>query len=155
IFFNDIIGNLARTGNWFKDLKTDHQDLDNVILQTATFSIDSGLYQNAGATMVQQLAYGLAHANDYLNHLSQLSQEEKQHFKVVFKVSVGTNYFFEIAKLRALRLLWKTLASEYDMPEECIIFATPTKRNKTLYDYNTNMLDRKSTRLNSSHVKIS
>jgi len=39
-----------------------------------------------------------------------------------------------------LRLLWKTLASEYDMPEDCIIFATPTKRNKTLYDYNTNML---------------
>src|SRR5690606_23772855 len=140
IFFNDIIGNLARTGNWHKDLKTDHQDFDNVILQTATFSINTGLYQNAGATMVQQLAYGLAHVNDYLNHLSQLSKEEKQHFKVVFKVSVGTNYFFEISKLRALRLLWKTLASEYDMPEECIIFATPSKRNKTLYDYNTNML---------------
>uniref|UniRef100_UPI00404985BC methylmalonyl-CoA mutase subunit beta n=2 Tax=Gelidibacter sp. TaxID=2018083 RepID=UPI00404985BC len=140
IFFNDMIGNLARTGNWHKDLKTDHQDFDNVVLQTATFSIDAGLYQNAGATMVQQLAYGLAHANEYLNHLSNLSNEDKEHFKIVFKMSVGTNYFFEIAKLRALRLLWKTLASEYEMPEDCIIFATPTKRNKTLYDYNTNML---------------
>lgn len=140
IFFNDMIGNLARTGNWHKDLKTDHQDFDNVILQTATFSIDAGLYQNAGATMVQQLAYGLAHANEYLNHLSNLSKEDKEHFKIVFKVSVGTNYFFEIAKLRALRLLWKNLASEYDMHEDCIIFATPSKRNKTLYEYNTNML---------------
>lgn len=140
IFFNDIIGNLARTGNWHKDLKTDHQDFDNLISQTSTFSIDTSLYQNAGATMVQQLAYGLAHANEYLNHIAQGSKEEKQHFRIVFKVSIGTNYFFEIAKLRALRLLWKTLASEYDMPEDCIIFATPTKRNKTLYDYNTNML---------------
>ena len=140
IFFNDIIGNLSRSGNWFKDLKTDHQDFDTVILQTAIFSVDTGLYQNAGATMVQQLAYGLAHANEYLNHLSRLSREEKEHFKVVFKMAVGTNYFFEIAKLRALRSLWKILASEYDMPEDCIIFATPTKRNKTLYDYNTNML---------------
>lgn len=140
IFFNDIIGNLARAGNWFKDIKTDHQDFENVILQTSMFSVDTALYQNAGATMTQQLAYGLAHANEYLNHLSKLSKEEKQHFKVVFKMAVGTNYFFEIAKLRALRLLWKTLASEYEMPEECILFVTPSKRNKTLYDYNTNML---------------
>jgi len=55
-------------------------------------------------------------------------------------VSVGTNYFFEIAKLRALRLLWHTLALEYNCTTSCEIIAMPTKRNKTLYDYNTNML---------------
>ena len=53
---------------------------------------------------------------------------------------MGTNYFFEIAKLRALRILWETLALEYNIPTECLIFSTPTKRNKTLYDYNTNLL---------------
>ena len=51
-----------------------------------------------------------------------------------------TNYFFEIAKLRALRLLFNTLAKEYNHELECYIIATPTKRNKTLYDYNVNML---------------
>jgi methylmalonyl-CoA mutase len=55
-------------------------------------------------------------------------------------VTVGTNYFFEIAKLRALRLLFKTLATEYNHNFDCHINATPTKRNKTLYDYNVNML---------------
>ncbi len=141
IFFNDIIGNLAHTGNWFTNLKTDHQVFENNVLQTSTFSVDAAIYQNAGATIVQQLAYGLAHLNEYLNHLdTKLSNKEKTHLKVIFKVAVGTNYFFEIAKLRAIRQLYKTLAQEYNLNDDCILFATPTKRNKTLYDYNTNML---------------
>ena len=58
----------------------------------------------------------------------------------VFKVSVGSNYFFEIAKLRALRLLWKSIAGTYHANPICEIIAQPSRRNKTLYDYNTNML---------------
>src|SRR5690606_5156124 len=60
--------------------------------------------------------------------------------KVMFNVAIGSNYFFEIAKLRALRMLWQTLATEYGFNATCHIFASPTKRNKTLYDYHTNML---------------
>ena len=142
IFINtDIIGNLTRTGNWFNNLKDDHQQFETIIKDTNAFSVDVALYQNAGATMVQQLAYALAHANEYLNHLDNvIASEAKQSLHVNFNVSIGTNYFFEIAKLRALRLLWRTLASEYNINTECHIFVTPTKRNKTLYDYNTNLL---------------
>lgn len=137
----DIIGHLALTGNWYKNLKEDHSHYEAIVKTTNAFSIEIGLYQNAGATMVQQLAYGLAHANEYLNHFDNvIASETKQSFKVTFNVSVGSNYFFEIAKLRALRKLWSALASEYDVNPECHIFVTPTKRNKTLYDYNTNML---------------
>ena len=68
----DIIGNLAKTGNWFKNLKEDHQVLENIAKETSNInniiSVDLGMLQNAGATMIQQLAYGLAHANEYLNH---------------------------------------------------------------------------------------
>ncbi len=142
IHFNtDIIGNLARTGNWYKNLNEDHKHFESIIKSTNSISIDIGLYQNAGASMVQQLAYAMAHANEYLNHLdSVIANEVKQSLKVTFNVSVGTNYFFEIAKLRALRKLWSTLATEYHCNPECHIFVTSTKRNKTLYDYNTNML---------------
>ena len=137
----DIIGNLARTGNWYKNLKDDHYHFEVIVKNTQAFSIDLGLYQNAGATMVQQLAYGMAHANEYLNHFdTSLPRKIKQSFNINFNVSVGTNYFFEIAKLRALRILWSILAEEYGVNPECHIFATPTKRNKTLYDYNTNLL---------------
>lgn len=132
----DNIGNLAKTGNWYKNIKNDYEYLNSVIgLKQNTISVDLSLYQNAGANMVQQLAYSLAHANEYLNHFT-----TKFKSKITFKVAVGTNYFFEIAKLRALRLLWKTLANSYGLNQECHIIATPTKRNKTLYDYNTNLL---------------
>lgn len=137
----DIIGNLTKTGNWYSNLNTDFKAYLSIILQTNTFSIDMSLYQNAGANMVQQLAYGLSHANEYLNYLDdKLSTEEKKSFTIIFKVSIGSNYFFEIAKLKVLRLLWLTLASEYGFNSNCEIIATPTKRNKTLYDYNTNIL---------------
>lgn len=140
IYINiDIVGNLAKSGNWFKDLKEDHLVLEEIIKNsdnlTSSLSIDSSLYQNAGASIVQQLAYSLAHANEYLNHFSDDIKNQ-----ISFNVAVGTNYFFEIAKLRALRMLWKTIASEYKNNSDCHIFVTPTKRNKTLYDYNTNML---------------
>ena len=137
----DIIGHLAKTGNWFKNLKSDHSQFEAIVNHTNSFTINLGLYQNAGANMVQQLAYGLAHANEYLNYLDTLiAGEAKQSFEVIFNVSVGTNYFFEIAKLRALRPLWHTLAEAYGFNPKCSIYVTPTKRNKTLYDYNTNML---------------
>ena len=137
----DIISNLARTGNWFYNLKEDHVHFQSFVKNTNSLSIDMGLYQNAGANMVQQLAYGMAHLNEYLNHFDTLlTNEAKQVLRVTFNVSVSSNYFFEIAKLRALRLLWTTLATEYHCNPECHIFVTPSKRNKTLYDYNTNML---------------
>ncbi|WP_303317164.1 methylmalonyl-CoA mutase subunit beta [Flavivirga abyssicola] len=135
----DIIYNLAKNGNWFHSLNDDFHEFKAITAYTKSFSVDTSLYQNAGANIVQQLAYSLAHANEYLNYF-----EEKKAIsptlKISFNVSVGTNYFFEIAKLRALRMLWETLATEYHINPTCYILATPTKRNKTLYDYNNNML---------------
>jgi methylmalonyl-CoA mutase len=136
IVITDIIGNLSRTGNWFKSLNDDFSQFTSIVKQTKTCSVDLSLYQNAGATITQQLAYGLAHANEYLNHLDGKTSP----FKINFNIAVGSNYFFEIAKLRALRLLYKTLASEYSVNINCDISTTPSKRNKTIYDYNTNML---------------
>lgn len=138
---SDIIGNLAKTGNWFNNLKDDHSKFETITKNTNQLSIDISLYQNAGATIIQQLAYGLAHANEYLNHLDNvIASEAKQTLSVTFNVSVGSNYFFEIAKLRALRQLWSALASQYNINSDCKITATPSKRNKTIYDYNVNLL---------------
>ena len=57
-----------------------------------------------------------------------------------YQVAVGGNYFFEIAKIKALRWLHDTLVSSFDTNITCHITATPSKRNKTIYDYNVNML---------------
>lgn len=138
--YTDIIGHLAKTGNWYTNLKDDHEKFDVIVKSSNQFSIDLSLYQNAGANIVQQLAYSLAHANEYLNHFDNLSAETKEAIEVTFNTAVGSNYFFEIAKLRALRQLWQTLAVEYGFNTNCRIVATPSKRNKTIYDYNVNML---------------
>ncbi|SDS44037.1 heterodimeric methylmalonyl-CoA mutase small subunit [Gillisia sp. Hel1_33_143] len=135
----DIVGNFARSGNWYFDLKKDHEILSKIVSKSADFksvlSVDSGLYQNAGATIPQELAYALAHANEYLNHFS-----ENKDLEIDFIVASGTNYFFEIAKIRALRILYASLASEYGINEKCYVLAQPTKRDKTLYDFNVNLL---------------
>lgn len=133
---NDPIGQLAKDGNWFENLEKDFEKL-NTIASKSTVSfltISSGIYQNAGANIVQQLAYTLAQTNEYFNRIPAINKP------ITIEVAVGTNYFFEIAKLRALRLLFNTLAAEYNHNFDCHIIATPTKRNKTLYDYNVNML---------------
>ncbi|WP_291106894.1 methylmalonyl-CoA mutase subunit beta [Flavobacterium sp. UBA6195] len=133
---NDPIGQLVKDGNWFENLEKDFEKLNTITSKTAVpfLTISSGIYQNAGANILQQLAYTLAHANEYFNRISAINQP------ITIEVAVGTNYFFEIAKLRALRILFNTLASEYNQNFDCHIIATPTKRNKTLYDYNVNML---------------
>jgi methylmalonyl-CoA mutase len=134
----DPIGQLAKEGNWFKTKEKDNfetlNSLSKIVLKSSIISIDGTLYQNAGANMVQQIAYSLAHANEYLNRILILNQP------IVFQISVGTNYFFEIAKLRALRILFHLIVKEYNPDLECHLLVTPTKRNKTIYDYNVNML---------------
>ncbi|HEA21874.1 hypothetical protein LCGC14_1305970 [marine sediment metagenome] len=142
VFYNiDVIGNLARSGNWYFNLKKDF-NLFSKIITTDTLhvvQIDVSLYENAGADITQQLGYAMAQANEYLHYF-----EEKGILKtlksILFKVAVGSNYFFEIAKLRAIRILWKTLATEYGLHIDCEISAMPSRRNKTIYDYNVNLL---------------
>ena len=135
-FQMDSIRQLCKDGNWFDNLTNDFEKLNYIAskAKSSFITIDSSTYQNAGANIVQQLAYTLAHVNEYFNRISDINQP------ITIEVSVGSNYFFEIAKLRALRLLFNTLAKEYNHNLDCIIIATPTKRNKTLYDYNVNLL---------------
>ena len=136
----DPIGQLAKEGNWFTTQEKTNFDTINELSIVSPLgvrgliSINGSLYQNGGANIVQQIAYSLAHANEYFNRITTINQP------IVFEISVGTNYFFEIAKLRALRILFNLIAKEYNHKFDCHLLVSPTKRNKTLYDYNVNML---------------
>lgn len=135
----DIINHLALDGNWSYNLKEDHAIFKEILIaRGGQATIDTTLYQNAGATMVQQLAYAAAQLTEYLNYCE---QEKLELDRITIEVAVGTNYFFEIAKLRALRKLVDTLKVEFGFVQaETKIIAHPSKRNKTIYDYNINML---------------
>lgn len=142
VYFNiDLLGNLVKTGNWYQSQQKDHDVLLGFLRkykQQATFGIDLGHYQNAGANNVQQLAYGLAQLNEYLNFTEQHKLPVQS--EILIENAIGSNYFFEIAKLRAFRLLFDTIISKYQLKSHCRILSTPSKRNKTIYDYNVNML---------------
>jgi methylmalonyl-CoA mutase len=132
----DPIAHLVKEGNWMpgKDNFETLNAISSTCANISFLSINAGIYQNGGANIVQQIAYTLAHANEYFNSITALNKP------ITIQLAVGTNYFFEIAKIRVTKILFALIANEYGHNEECHIIATPTKRNKTLYDYNVNML---------------
>jgi methylmalonyl-CoA mutase len=129
----DPIGNLVKEGNWFVNFENDFKVL-NQIFDISFLNIQSSIYQNAGANMVQQLAYTMGHLHEYFGNIDKIDSQ------ITIEMAIGVNYFFEIAKIRAMRLLFNSLANEYNHTLDCNIIAIPSKRNKTLYDYNVNML---------------
>ncbi|MCF6350981.1 MAG: methylmalonyl-CoA mutase subunit beta [Flavobacteriaceae bacterium] len=127
----DSINNYVKTGHWFKDKNKDFE----ISKTNFNISVDASLYQNAGANKPQQIAYALAHLNEYLN---ETLNKSSRIINITF--SVGSDYFFEIAKLRAFRYLYHRLLKEYTIKPKLNIIVKPSLRNKTIYDYNINML---------------
>lgn len=139
IFLNiDIIGNLAKTGNWYTSLNADFKSIENLIQKkySATIlSVNDDIYQNSGANTIQQIAYALAHANEYLTKFGPAIAN-----KIQFNFAIGNNYFFEIAKIRAFRYLYNLILGEYYIVADVHIYTEPSLRNKTIYGFKTNKL---------------
>lgn len=100
---------------------------------------------NAGATIVQELGYALSMGHEYLYYASENGLPiDEFATKISMTLSVGSNYFMEIAKLRAARLLWATIANQYhpksDTSSRLYINSVGSTWNKTLYDPYVNML---------------
>jgi methylmalonyl-CoA mutase len=128
----DPIHRLMSDGNWFIDKEKDLRFVEKIVNQSGILYIDSSLHQQAGANGVQQLAYFAAHLTEYLNLVKPQ--------QIIVKWAIGNHYFFEIAKLKALRVLIVTLCDAFEISADIQIIAEPSLRNKTLYDYNVNML---------------
>ena len=137
VFLNiDIIGNLAKKGNWHVSLNNNFNIVETLLQLKNTahiISVNANLYQNAGANIVQQVAYALAHANEYLTKFGGEIAP-----KIQFNLAIGNNYFFEIAKIRAFKYLYNLILNEYNTNCSPLIFAEPSLRNKTLYNYSIN-----------------
>jgi methylmalonyl-CoA mutase len=150
IDFDAIIFAL-RKGKFYRDEETDMQEVIELLGLTSDFpnfkiiNVNGLAMHNAGATIVQELGYALAVANEYLVFATDKGiASEKIASKMQFTLSVGSNYFMEIAKLRAMRLLWTTLIEQYKPACECAYHITlntvASSWNKTLYDPYVNML---------------
>jgi methylmalonyl-CoA mutase len=98
-------------------------------------------FHNAGASAIQELAFSLAQANDYLSKLTTLKLDAAEVAKRMhFSMAVGSSFFIEIAKLRALRILWANVTAAYGAEVEATVYAEASKWNKSIYAAQTNML---------------
>lgn len=110
-----------------------------------TLAVNGKNFGNAGASAVQELGFSLAQGAEYLTALTEKGVEiDAVAKKLKFNFSVSANYFMEIAKLRAARLLWAQIVKAYGPKCECsakmTIHAETGSWNKTVYDAYVNML---------------
>jgi methylmalonyl-CoA mutase len=110
-----------------------------------TIRVNASNFTNAGTDIVKELALGLSMANEYLTQLTEREiASDLAASKICFSFGTGSNYFFEIAKLRAARLLWSMVVSAYRPEKEessvMDIHCVTSRWNKTIYDPYVNLL---------------
>jgi methylmalonyl-CoA mutase len=100
---------------------------------------------NAGAYIVQELGYALAWGNEYLQQLVDAGVDvDLAAKKIKFNMGVSENYFMELAKFRAARMLWAQIVKQYEPKCDCAckmcVHAVTSEYNQTLFDSYVNLL---------------
>ena len=107
-------------------------------------TVDAGIFHNSGATTVTEIGLALATGNVYLQHFTEKGIDAAAIAgRMRFNFATGSNYFMEIAKLRAFRYLWAKILEAYGVQKEdtkTYIHTVNASRNKTVYDPFVNML---------------
>lgn len=110
-----------------------------------TIEVGGYVFNNCGASVVQELGFALAEGVEYLDKLTETGMSVNDLApRMRFHFATGSKYFMEIAKLRAARYLWAKIVKAYDPCCDSIckmyIHSETSQWNKTLYDPNVNML---------------
>ena len=108
-------------------------------------TVNSDALNNAGAYIVQELGYALAWGNEYLQILTDAGVDADLAARnIKFNMGVSENYFMELAKFRAARMLWAQIVKQYEPKCDCsckmIVNATTSRYNQTLFDSYVNLL---------------
>ncbi|MCB8994112.1 MAG: acyl-CoA mutase large subunit family protein [Bacteroidales bacterium] len=149
---NDPFGYLSEKGHFNHSEKDDFKTTASLISQNLanspafkTLSVNAGIFHNSGGSIVQEVAYCLAMISDYLDVLSGAGLKPADVARSMrLNFSVGSNYFMEIAKLRAVRFLFARLIKSWEVEDEeamkAFIHCSTSAWNQTIYDPYVNML---------------
>ena len=125
IVLNECLGKISKTGNWYNTAKTDFTILRKKLdFDYSNLNIHLNHFQNAGATPVQQLSYAISQLLVYAKN--KVIDPEKN---IYYNISVSTNFYIEIAKLRALRVLHQVFAATLNINPNCKLIQHKSKRN--------------------------
>jgi len=145
----DPIGRLTETGSWINDATADLATAQHLIEtcknQLPNFKsllVGGNLFHEAGGTIVQELAFSMAQGSDYLSLLSEKGLPVQTIAdSMQFHCSIGSNYFLEIAKLRAARWLWDKVLEAYGVENKsCFIHSVTSSWNTSILDAHNNLL---------------
>jgi len=101
-------------------------------------------FEESGATAVEEIGFSLAAGIDFLAAMQAAKVDvNRAAAAITFSFAIGSNYFFQIAKLRAFRLLWARAVESFGGTREgakARIHARTSRWNETLYDPHVNLL---------------
>ena len=108
------------------------------------FAVDSYMLNNAGAYITQELGFALAWGAEWMTLLTDngLSADEVAR-RIKFNMGISSNYFLEIAKFRAARMLWADIVKAYKADDDACkmcVHAVTSQFNQTVYDAHVNLL---------------
>lgn len=108
-------------------------------------TVNAVALNNAGAFCSQELGYALAWGNEYMQQMTEAGVDATLAAKKIkFNMGISENYFMEIAKFRAARLLWATIVKQYEPKCDCAckmcVNAVTSTYNMTLFDSYVNLL---------------
>lgn len=117
----------------------------SVLPQYRCIGVNALSLNNAGAYISQELGYALAWGNEYLSQLTDCGMAiDAIANKIKFNFGISSNYFLEIAKFRAARMLWANIVKQYEPTCDCackmIAHAETSTFNLTLFDAHVNLL---------------
>lgn len=147
----DPLGRLLTSGNFNSQEKEIFEDLAEItgyairMPRFSVINVNAAIFHNSGGTAIDDLAFAMASAAEYLDRMQQAGVPADQTAdKIKFTFAIGSNYFMEIAKLRAARYLWAKVAEAWGLEPgiagKIVIHAVTSGWNKTIYDPYVNML---------------
>jgi methylmalonyl-CoA mutase len=148
----DPLGHFSATGSFYASLEEDFKKADQLLLIGENeipgfrlLAVNSTFLGGCGASVIQELAFGLSMASEYLTRLTGSGHSVKEVAeRLQWNLGVGPDYFIEIAKIRAARLLFSALLSAYEADDAqkpaVFVHSITSLWNKTVFDPNVNML---------------
>lgn len=129
LFGFDPIGNLSKTGNFFKNKQEDFSQWQTLFQKQQAIFVDASFFAEAGATKIQQIAYVFGILSEYFNLLKTI---DNQPVKIFVLFGQNPDFYLEIAKVRAFRWLFNSVFSSFQNIDLQII-TQPSSRYISLF----------------------
>lgn len=125
-------------------LPVDKKNIDKILANITPFSkystinVNGTRFKEAGGNIIHELGFTIAKG---LAYLEKIKDKNLAFLPIQFTLATGSDFFMEIAKIRAFRLLFQGLLTHFDFPKQPIhIHVKSCSINKTIFDGHTNIL---------------